>query len=458
MMVETEVMVEDGTVLLEKKQDVEQSSKEVGRRSDSEFEACVGLSRKWDAREAGREVAQTAIKGLSRPPDFFLLFSTIHYEKHGGFQEFLNGVWEVLPEGTPLIGGTVVGFTIPQGCYMRGAVSLAVSYQNMDVAIGIGHNTKRNPKKAAEECISSIKKELHDSNYPSKFLYCFISSSLVMEIPFVGRKKILKNKAVGSAITSLLNFTHYFQKGLGREDEVLNRIVKDFPDYSIIGGSSFDNMDFITNYQFYNNECTTNSVVVLSINTDMKVCTVFDHGMKKTNKTLNVTKLDKTKHVIKEINYKPAVEEFLRILDWPVDFLDEKKVYTTVPYYPLGFDKGKYVVPAVTPYFYGNCILTSYPVVDKNIFILTGSGKTMIDSLKNSLEKSTVTEPKLGIFSECATRVFSLGSNVYKEQQYLKSFFGDIPFLVLHMGGECSYTSDKIEIYGNELICSSLFS
>ena len=48
------------------------------------------------------KVARTAIEKLSRPPDFFLLFSTIHYEKHGGFEEFLAGVWDVLPKGTPL--------------------------------------------------------------------------------------------------------------------------------------------------------------------------------------------------------------------------------------------------------------------------------------------------------------------------------------------------------------------
>ena len=58
------------------------------------------MSRKWDALEAGREVARNTIKKLKTPPDFFLLFSTIHYEKHGGFQEFLNGVCDILPEAT----------------------------------------------------------------------------------------------------------------------------------------------------------------------------------------------------------------------------------------------------------------------------------------------------------------------------------------------------------------------
>ena len=105
---------------------------------ETKFDAAVGLSRKWDAREAGREVARNTIKKLNAPPSFFLLFSTIHYEKYGGFKEFLKGVWDVLPEGTPLVGGTVTGFMNNHGCYTRGATALAVSYSNMDVAVGYG--------------------------------------------------------------------------------------------------------------------------------------------------------------------------------------------------------------------------------------------------------------------------------------------------------------------------------
>ena len=100
------------------------------------------MSRKWDAREAGREVARNTIKKLDAPPDFFLLFSTIHYKDHGGFEEFLNGVYDVLPKGTPLVGGTVVGFMNNFGTFTRGTSALAVSYSNMDVTVGIGKNPK----------------------------------------------------------------------------------------------------------------------------------------------------------------------------------------------------------------------------------------------------------------------------------------------------------------------------
>ncbi|PNX48255.1 MAG: hypothetical protein BV459_02695, partial [Thermoplasmata archaeon M11B2D] len=159
---------------------------------EQKFEAAVGMSRKWDAREAGREVAETAIKKLSRPPDFFLLFSTIHYEKHGGFQEFLNGVWDVLPKGTPLVGGTVAGFMNPEGCYTRGATAMAVSYPNMNVAVGFGKNTKRNPLTAARKCAKMLKEGLKESSYQNKFIMTIISGGLGPQILGMGRKKVIR--------------------------------------------------------------------------------------------------------------------------------------------------------------------------------------------------------------------------------------------------------------------------
>jgi len=156
-----------------------------------EVEAAVGMTRKWDAREAGRDVARNTIKQLKTPPNFFLLFSTIHYKDHGGFEEFLNGVWDVLPKGTPLVGGTVLGFINNFGCFTRGASALAVSYPNMDVAISLGKNTKRNPKNAARQSSHSIKKSFSDTNYPNKFLLNFVSGPGAMKIPGQGYKKVV---------------------------------------------------------------------------------------------------------------------------------------------------------------------------------------------------------------------------------------------------------------------------
>ena len=220
---------------------------------EEKLEVAVGMSRKWNAREAGREVAETAIRQLHEPPSFFLLFSTIHYEKHGGFQEFLNGVWDVLPKGTPLVGGTVVGFMNNYGCYTRGASALAVSYSNMDVSIGIGHNTKKNPNKAAENCTRNILKKFKESNYKESFVFQLVSGPTMPHFPGFGSGFILKGKVRGSLASRLIEIsTKILQKGIGREEEVLERMSKSMEHTHIMSGSSSDDMKLSKNYQFFN--------------------------------------------------------------------------------------------------------------------------------------------------------------------------------------------------------------
>ena len=121
----------------------------------------------------------------------FLLYSTIHYDDCGGFQELLDGVWEVLPDGTPLVGGTFGGFINQEGCYIKGVTAMAVSYPNMNVITGYGKNTKRSPKKAANHCVKMIKNGLKNK-HENKFMLSIISG---MRLPKSGssiiRSKIL---------------------------------------------------------------------------------------------------------------------------------------------------------------------------------------------------------------------------------------------------------------------------
>src|SRR4030042_1076150 len=169
---------------------------------EPKFEASVGMSRKWDAREAGREVAETAIKNLSRPPDFFLLFSTIHYEKHGGFQEFLNGVWDVLPQGTPLIGGTVAGFMIKEGVFSRGAVAIGIS-GDYNVEEVYAKGTRKKPKNVAKKVSEALRND-------NSLLLAFLPGP---SMPNIGKNKLIvtKSKAmVAIAPKALQLSTIYF--------------------------------------------------------------------------------------------------------------------------------------------------------------------------------------------------------------------------------------------------------
>jgi hypothetical protein len=422
------------------------------------IEASVGMSRKWDAREAGREVAETAIQNLTLPPDFFLLFSTIHYEKYGGFQEFLNGIWDVIPKETPLIGGTVTGFMNNYGCFSRGASALAVSYPYMDVAVGAGRNTKRNPYRAAKKCANMIQNDLKESVYKNKFLLNFISGPVMPSIPGIGQKKYIQSGFISKFATQALGLSQkLFQKGLAREDEIFEETARRLPDYQMILGTSNDDYRAMNNYQFFNDEILTNSVVNLGLatNLDFDVCTT--HGMKETNHNFTITKLGAGNHAIRKINGKPAVPELLRLLDWPEGFLTEETMLHSIVYYPISLKRNGRAVPVVMPLIMKDYIIVPCVIDDGKVSILTVSGKDLVNAVKENLQHFDEIQPEFGLFSTCMTILQTLGHKTYIIQEELCNYFKDKSFLLFYSAGEGTYTPTKDITYANMSFNTAIF-
>ncbi len=414
----------------------------------SRFESSVGMSRKWDAREAGQEVARSAISKLNNPPNFFLLFSTIHYEKHGGFREFLDGVWDVLPSETPLVGGTVAGFINFHGSFTRGAAGLAASYPNMDVAVGIGRYTKRSPKRAAKKCAGMIKKELMNSKYKNKFLFEMISGPIFPKIPFFGEYRIIKNKLLSFPFGLLSQIsTSFFLKGAAREAEALKYLSNELKDFYILGGSSMDDCRYVSNYQFYNRELYNDSILGLGIQSDMFPTIKTGSGLVTTGKNFNVTKDMCWGHIICSLNGKPAVKKYLEAVNWPESILDER-VYTKTIYYPLGSIVNQdIIVPNVIALFVGDYIVLSHSLPSKQVCLLTTSGKRLTDAVDTALSEIN---NNFGFGVSCAIRMQTLGdkTNIIKEK--LKEKF-DNNFLVIYTSGESVCLPDKnlCEVYQN---------
>jgi hypothetical protein len=424
----------------------------------STIETAIGMSRKWDAREAGREVAETAIQKLSRPPDFFLLFATIHYEKYGGFQEFLNGVWDVLPKGTPLVGGTVSGFMNNFGCFSRGTSALAISNPDMDVAVGVGKNTKRNPKKAAKQCAEMIQNRLKESLFKNKFLLNFISGPVMPSIPGVGQKKYIRSGFVSKFALQALGLSQaLMQKGLGREDEIFEKTVQQLPEYHMILGTSMDDYKGMRNYQFFNEKLLTNAVVNLGISTDLDLGVYTTHGMKPTDIHFTITKLGARNHAICEINNKPAVPEFLRLLEWPEGFLNEETMLHTILYYPISLRRLGREVPVVTPLILKDSILVPCIIDDGEVSILTVSGKDLINAVKENLHYFDGIQPEFGLFSACMTILQTLGQKTNMIQEELQNYFKEKSFLLFYSAGEGTYSQEKNITYANMSFNTAIF-
>ena len=406
--------------------------------NQSGFKACVEVSREWEGRSVARELVEK-IKSKVSDPKFILLFTTIDYKNE--FDSMLSGIKESFPN-SPLIGGTVAGFIAPQGCYTRGVVALALDYPNMDVTVGIGHNTKKNPKKAAQECAKAIKKGLKNSKRRSKFLYIVNSGVMIPQFPVIGQKSVIRSKLAGKVMTMFSESLTKFQRGIGREEELLEELVKLLPEYYIFGGSSYDNNKMVTNYQFFNDKVFTNVIVSIGISSDLKVSINTTYGLKETGIRFKATKLGFNGRAIREINGKPAIEELLRIMKWPEEILNDR-IHRVTYYTPIGFKKRGVLHPEVMGFFMGNNIICGYKIEDPNLFLLSASGKSIIDSVDKNLKAFRNKNNLIFFITSCSVRLETIGNKIYKIHEKILSHLKTTPFLLLYGAGEDVYIPDK---------------
>jgi len=402
-------------------------------RRESKLEASIGLSRKWDAREAGREVAKSTIKDLSQPPSFFLLFSTIHYKDHGGFQEFLDGVWDVLPEGTPLIGGTVAAFINNYGCYSRGAAALAVSYPNLDIAVGIGRYSRRNPKKAAENCANMIKRGLKESKYKNKMLVNMISAGKLPKFPIVGRIQIIKSKFFGWIATYFgMKLFPLIGYGLGKEEDVIDHLVSYMSDYYIIGGSALDSGDMLENYQFIGNNVYTNSIVALGCSVDLQIFLRSMIRLHETDKSLEITSATRDGRVIKKLDNKPAKEQILKALGVREEQFKDLGpfYYRTSNYFPVTFEENKKYTTGVGGFF-GDNIYLGYKTRGKKMILLSITGREIIDLIDNSFRDLDKNKFPFIFMYLSFILVNTLGARTYIIKSKLDEYIKEIPYLMI---------------------------
>jgi hypothetical protein len=429
---------------------------------EPESMAVVGTTRKFNAKEAGIDLAEKIRYQLQKDPDFIVLFSTIHYMNYGGFKNLLDGIHSVFQKDIKLIGGTVRGFVNNDGCFARGATALAVSSNEMDVAIGIGHNTKRNPKKAAKNCIEEIQKKLENSAYKNGYLLNIIAGAEVPNLPPIGTKKIIKPGASTKAILKLFTASQSkLQMGSARDEEILEEITSMLPEYSMMSGATLDDGPGFKNYQFYNRQVLKNSIVVLGLKTDSDVFVKSTNNMKKTNIDFEITKTSKDKRIIHEINGKPALGEFLRLLDWPKEALNEETWLQTTFYFPIG---GKTIInsedensPHGIGMILGNSLVLTCKLIGSHASILTIDGKGLFNAIDDNLNYIDFT-PKFGLISSCITRFETLGFNIYDIRERVLSHMRDKPFIVFYVGGESTYSQSTGLKYSNISFNSSVIS
>lgn len=420
-----------------------------------DLEVNVFASSNKDAEIAGREVAEAISKKLKQKPTFAMLFCTGHYEENNGLRKILDSVYSSLPVNTPLVGGIIAGFVTKKGCYARGVSVLTVSYPNMNISIGIGKNTKRNPKKAARQCSTMIKKGLK-GNYKTKIIFSLVSGAEMPHIPGLSDATNIKSKLFAKLMVSMFSFAQKTaQKGFGGEQEVLEEIIKELPDFNLIHGSSINSYTLENNYQFFNKEILKEAVACLAIETDLNLDLQSAHGGEKTNINFKITDISKDRLFIKKINEKPALPEFLRLMNWTKESFEKEKLIDIIGRYPLTFEKNGKIFLRPIGAFIGNYIGAMSKLEKDEIFITKISEYDII----NSIDEITVPDnPQFGYMVSCIGRQGILGLKIFQSQEKMKNYFKDKEFLVIYTAAEGTKKPGEELDFFNLTITSAIFS
>jgi hypothetical protein len=415
------------------------------------FEAAVGISRKWDALEAGGEAARNALGRLSGKPNVVMLFATIHYEKGRGFQKLLDGACSALPKGVPLVGGTVAGFYDASGVYSRGVSALAIRTDEMGIAVGAGHNTKRRPESAARDIARQVRAGLRGSGRANSLLINFNSAGTIPVFPLFPRTNVMKSRLKAELTTVMLDAVLMLtQKGVSRDEDILDTLTGELPEFRMISGSFVDDIKILSNYQFVGRKVFGSTDVAVAFNTDYEVCVNTTHGLAESGVEMEATGFRHHKRVVSGIEGEPAVKKFLEKLGWDPDMLDDK-VYRRIWYYPIQYvDSHGCTCIAVIGVFLGDYFLTTFSFGKPRFKVLKTSGRSLIGAVKENLESYRGKKPVFGFCTSCGIRLLTLGAYIYREQEMMKEFFGDVPFLAVFVGGEGTFDPSRGLIYGND--------
>jgi len=250
--------------------------------------------------------------------------------------------------------------------------------------------------------------------------------------------------------TKLSNFSlKVLQYGVGREEEILDSLSHELPDYTIIGGSSIDNNNMKENFQFFGEKLYTNSIVALGVKTNQNVDINTTYGLKETGIKIKITKKSGHDRVIHEIDGYPALEGFLKKMSWPYDFIDER-LYRKTFFTPFGFWKEDLLFPNVIGLILGKDINVGYKIEENELHLLSASGKSLINAVDENLQEFKDNENQLGIIIACAAQLEALGANIFTVREKLINFFDEVPFLLVYVGGEDTYSAKKGKRHINE--------
>jgi len=414
------------------------------------FEAAVEISREWDAYTAGQEVVASILKQLNGEPTFMLVYASTHYKKNGGFQKILDAIYKKIPSTTPITGGTVTGFLCSKGCFTRGVAVFAVRSDEIQVNTSCAHGVRRNPVRTAEKCAENLEKNVDLKSFQNRLLINIEPGPTMPVVPGMKHPLIVAKSGILAKLAPklLILSTILLNKGMGRENELLDTFGNRIKNGLVVGGSSSDDNKYSDNYQFYFNKVFDDAFVVLDCTTNLNIITKAASAVRSPTEWFNISKASGLRHVIVKIAEKSALDIYTKAYRLKSDIVFEvRNVHRCFVFAPLvTIDKFGVQHARVPGTFYGKTIGVGHQIQTNSIGFASTSAADMIKTVEKVFDEENIRNSKSYVMFSCAVMLETLGDKVYNVFEKIQKQTNGKPYLLVFSGGENYRTSETLTI------------
>lgn len=355
------------------------------------IKSSVGRSQQVEARAAGREAAELAVKGLAGAPSkLILLFSSVVFDQ----KQMLAGVREVTGD-TPLIGCSTAGEIITSGPTKKSVVAMAIATDDVEFYLGRGENIKQDALRAGK-------------SLGADFLSKTTDGKLVLMMP---------DGLAGNGA----DIVRGLQQALGEG-------------FLITGGAAGDDFLFKETYEYYNDQVLTGDVVGAILAGNLKFGIGVRHGWTPIGMSKKVTK--SVGAVLYELDNKPAVHIYEEYFGKKAEELKSEPLARIAITYPLGLripDSDEYLIrDAITVGEAGELTCAAEVPEGSEIKLMLGSRENAIEAARLAAEQCVAGVKATGgsrvttaIIFNCIARDKILGRDAAKEIAAIKEVLGE---------------------------------
>jgi hypothetical protein len=246
-----------------------------------------------------------------------------------------------------------------------------------------------------------------------------LQQSTVSECQAFGQHLLQEMEDVAPQANAQNSFAFLLIDGLSvREESVARALQNALGKLSLVGGSAGDGLNFGKTYLYIDGSFQTDCAALILITTPLPFKVFKTQHFVPTDQRLVITEADTARRVVNEINGLPAAQEYARLLNVKVSYLNPRS-FAASPVVVL-IDGNNYVrsMQKVNP----DGGVTFFCAIEEGLVLRVARGVNLVENLEQAFAeiRAEIGAPKLVLGCDCILRRMEIVQN------HLEDRVGDI--------------------------------